>query len=226
MFGVESYNVVEIGPFGIFEGTVNGVSYAGGRNGPPWPCLGGGAINSILTLPNNPNFIWIASVNGGIWKTTDGGVNWVSITDLKVPSLSVPHISFDPTDSTFNTIVAAVGGSSNFGGIAGNLVGLYYTTNGGATWTVPDRSLFQDSGTQLMKAFKIGQRIVACIGGWADNTINTAVYVSESLGVPGSWTAKTPDATRCSDMVYMHSSTTFVAAIYGTVSFSLYLSSF
>jgi len=206
---VEGYKVVEIGPYGILIGSVNGVSFAG--SGPP--TLGGGAIQSILTLPTDPKSIWIASVNGGVWKTTDGGVNWKSLTDFKVPSLSLSHISFDPTDPTFNTIIAAVSAPSNAAGAAGNLIGVYYTTDGGNTWTVPDRFLFQNSGTFVDKAFKIGQRIVTCIGGWLYATVNNGIYVSDNLGVPGSWSGKGPAGSRCADMVYIQSTSTFVAAL-------------
>jgi len=168
-----SYTVTEMGPFGIYQGTANGVDYAyyGGRGSPPLPCAGGGAVSGLLTLPSDPNTIWLASVNGGVWKTTNGGANWVSLTDFKVPSLSVNHLSFDLTDPTYNTIIASVAGASNLAKAAGNMVGMYYTTNGGNSWTVPDASSFQTNGIQVRASFKIVTRIVACINAFWSGAI-------------------------------------------------------
>jgi len=208
------YSVTEVGPFGMDRfGKVNA-----------------GAVSAILAHPTNPNIIWlgtltsfvdfplilcnVGSVNGGVWKTTNGGASWTSLTDLKVPSYSVSHLSFDPTDASLNTIIAAIGSPSNDAGLAGNAVGVYYTTNGGTSWTVPAASTFQSNGLILRQAYKIGSKIVACIrsASWY-GTITQPFFVSNDLGA--TWTAKGPSSgsVSCADMAYVHSTTTFVAAL-------------
>ena len=76
-----------------------------------------GAISAIAISPADPNIIYVGAVNGGVWKTTNGTAaspNWVSQTD-SFGSLSMGRgIAFDPTDGTFNTVVAGVG---RFGGV-------------------------------------------------------------------------------------------------------------
>ena len=43
---------------------------------------GVGRINIVEFNPINPNIIWVGSPSGGLWKSTDGGENWSSNTDL------------------------------------------------------------------------------------------------------------------------------------------------
>ena len=45
-----------------------------------------GAIEAIATDPTNANIIYAGSVNGGVWKTTDGGATWTPLTDQKSPA--------------------------------------------------------------------------------------------------------------------------------------------
>ncbi len=104
-----------------------------------------GAIQAILVDPAlGANTLFAASVNGGIWKTTDGGTNWTPLTD-KQSSLSVATLSLDPNDPTGKTIIAGLGITSNgeysqFNmaapqGRGGLQNGLLYSTDGGASWS-------------------------------------------------------------------------------------------
>jgi hypothetical protein len=51
-----------------------------------WAWIGpkniGGRIRSILVHPNSPNTMYIGSVSGGIWKTTNGGTSWKILSDF------------------------------------------------------------------------------------------------------------------------------------------------
>jgi hypothetical protein len=97
-----------------------------------------GAIETVLTVPNNPNVVYIGTVNGGVWKTTDAtdpAPMWVPLTDNQ-PSLSIADMEFDSTDSTDNSIIVGIGRESNFGGIGGALSGVMYSKDGGQSWNV------------------------------------------------------------------------------------------
>src|SRR5262249_22367745 len=73
----------------------------------------GGAIEAILLDPKlGANTMFAASVNGGIFRTTDGGTTWTPLTD-KQASLSIASLGLDPADPTGRTIVAGVGITSN-----------------------------------------------------------------------------------------------------------------
>ena len=97
-----------------------------------------GAVHVVLPHPTNPDILYAAGVNGGIWKTsnaTSNVPNWTPLTDM-LPSLSIGALDFDYSDSTYQTLVAGVGRFSSFGRNGGGRTGVYKTTNGGATWSV------------------------------------------------------------------------------------------
>ena len=39
----------------------------------------GGRSAAVTGVPNQPNLFYFGATGGGIWKTTDGGKNWVKI---------------------------------------------------------------------------------------------------------------------------------------------------
>ena len=63
---------------------------------------------------------------GRIWKTADRGQTWTSISGeagpSPLPNMPVFVVKFDPADATSQTLYA------------GTLIGVYVTTDGGATW--------------------------------------------------------------------------------------------
>jgi hypothetical protein len=98
-----------------------------------------GAIKVVAPHPTDPNVVFVGTVNGGIWKTTNGIAphpNWESETDDK-GSLSIGALAFDPTDSNHLTLVAGTGRFSSFGD-GGARTGILRTTDGGSTWNLLD----------------------------------------------------------------------------------------
>lgn len=96
-----------------------------------------GAIQGLATHPTNPDIMYVGTVQGGIWRTSNATAvspTWTPQTDF-LSSLSIGDIEFDPTDATGNTLVAGIGRSSSFAATGGNQTGLLRTTNGGTTWT-------------------------------------------------------------------------------------------
>ena len=67
-----------------------------------WSQLGpgniGGRIRSIVVHPTDPNIIYIGSVSGGVWKTTNGGTGWFPLKD-NMENLAVCSMVMDPTNS-------------------------------------------------------------------------------------------------------------------------------
>jgi photosystem II stability/assembly factor-like uncharacterized protein len=99
-----------------------------------WDWLGpsniGGRIRTILPDPNNSNVLWIGSVSGGIWKSTNAGASWSPADDF-MTSLAVTSMVFDP--SSTNIMYAATGeGFGNRDGLPG--AGILKSTDGGLTW--------------------------------------------------------------------------------------------
>ncbi len=130
-----------VGPLYIPEGPT---SLANGQtenivspSGTPNPVSGG--IQTVLADPTDPNTLYIGTVNGGVWKTTNaqaaGGPIWSPLTD-SLPSLSIGALAFDKSDATNQTLIAGIGRSSSFALAGGKLDGLLRSSNGGQSWSV------------------------------------------------------------------------------------------
>ena len=116
------------------SGHLNPIDPVAGINPAGWQWLGpgniGGRVRAIVIHPNDPQTLWLGSVSGGIWKTTDGGANWAPLADF-MANLAVSSMVIDPTNP--NILYAGTGeGYFNFDSIRG--AGIFKTTDGGATW--------------------------------------------------------------------------------------------
>ena len=91
-----------------------------------------GPITAIAADPTDANKIFVTSPGGGIWRTTNGGINWSPLTDNQ-STLFVGAITIAPSNS--NTIYAATGDpNGTFASYTGQ--GVLKSTDGGSTWTL------------------------------------------------------------------------------------------
>lgn len=102
-----------------------GPDYKNGTSG--WN-PGVGRVTSIAVQENNQNHIIVGTPGGGVWKTTDGGVNWSVLTD-NLSNIDVYALAMDPVDSNIY-----YWGSTN-----GNI---FKSIDAGATW-----NLLADTGS-------------------------------------------------------------------------------
>ena len=89
---------------------------------------GQGRINAIAVDPNNSNTYYVGAPAGGIWKSTDAGVNWQPLTDY-LPQIGVSGIAISPTDS--NIIYIATGDDDANDSPS---IGVMKSIDGGTTW--------------------------------------------------------------------------------------------
>lgn len=97
-----------------------------------------GAVQAIAAHPVNPDIIYVGAVNGGVWvsiNATAAQPSWTPLTD-NLPSQSIGALAMDPLDPARRTVIAGTGRLSNFANRGDDEIGVYYTTNGGANWTV------------------------------------------------------------------------------------------
>jgi photosystem II stability/assembly factor-like uncharacterized protein len=91
----------------------------------------GGRMSRAAGVPGDPNVYYAATASGGVWKSTDGGVNWRSIFDDQ-PIASIGSIAIAPSDP--NVVYVGSGEANIRGNVApGN--GIYRSTDAGKTWT-------------------------------------------------------------------------------------------
>ena len=83
---------------------------------------GVGRVTSVAIESSNSNHVIIGAASGGVWRTTDAGVNWTVLTD-NISSLNVTTWAINPTDNT-----------NYFWGSTGGVI--YSSEDSGATWNV------------------------------------------------------------------------------------------
>ena len=119
------------GPGAILNGQDEGIVTPQGNN----PVSG--SIQAIAPVPGNVDVIYVATSNGGVWKTTNATAvtpTWTPLTDQAFPNLSLNSIALSPLDS--NTVFAGSGRVSSLSNDGGTPFGLGRSTDGGTTWAV------------------------------------------------------------------------------------------
>ncbi|MFC2092694.1 T9SS type A sorting domain-containing protein, partial [Bacteroidota bacterium] len=151
----------------------------------------GNISSRIVTIsydPNNPNILYLGAAFGGVWKSTNGGVNWTSKTDYEV-SLSSGSIAIDPNNSNivyYGTGEATYSGASYYGR------GLLKSTNGGNTWTNYSADLPSLTYTsRIVVRPNHSNELLAAMG-------NAGLFRSTNAGVNWSIVA----GGRCDDVVF------------------------
>ena len=92
----------------------------------------GGRSAAVAGVVSQPNVYYYGATGGGVWKSTDGGINWESVSDGSVFGTgSVGAIAV--SDSDPNVVYVGMGESP----IRGNVShgdGVYKSTDAGKTW--------------------------------------------------------------------------------------------
>ncbi len=106
---------------------------------PIGPNNSGGRIRAIAIDPGNANNIWVGSVAGGIWRTTNAGTSWAPVNDF-MADLAISSLVINPA----NPSVMYAGTGEGFA-LAGNEgepitpdglrgLGVFKSTDAGLTW--------------------------------------------------------------------------------------------
>lgn len=99
-----------------------------------WRLVGpfrGGRVSAVTGIPGDPSTFYFGGAGGGVWRTTDGGQSWTSLTDEQ-PLASVGSIAVaesDPSVIYVGTGEASIRDHVSYGN------GVYKSTDSGKTWS-------------------------------------------------------------------------------------------
>ena len=113
---------------------------------PDWERLdttGGGMQTGIAVHPRNPDIVYMASDNGGLFKTENGGDSWFSVSS-NLGAYRLSFVTLDPLDPSVIYVAASTEyGQRTSGGGKGEI---YRSLNGGGAWEfLSDAMGFQNS---------------------------------------------------------------------------------
>jgi photosystem II stability/assembly factor-like uncharacterized protein len=173
-----------------------------------WTCLGptpinfygtsSGRVSTVAYDPRDPtgNTIFLGGAQGGVWKTTDGGLHWFPKTDNE-KALASGSIAIDPNTSGNRSIIyCGTGEGVWFGGAPYSGCGILKSTDGGETWSLfrkglPNRTIFY----KVVVNPRDPNQLFAAL--------QTGLYRSENGGE--SWEKIIPSDTakkQCTDVVF------------------------
>ena len=94
------------------------------------PFRGGRAV-AVAGVATQPSTYYFGATGGGIWKTTDSGATWVSVSDGQLKSGSVGALAVSESDP--NVVYAGMGEACVRGNAASG-DGVYKSVDSGKTW--------------------------------------------------------------------------------------------
>jgi photosystem II stability/assembly factor-like uncharacterized protein len=87
-----------------------------------------GRVNVVRQHPNNSNLLFAGAASGGLWKSTNGGINWMTSTD-DLAAIGITDIVF--SSSNANIMYLATGDRDAADTYS---IGVLISTDGGDTW--------------------------------------------------------------------------------------------
>ena len=91
----------------------------------------GGRSLGIAGSSSRPDEYYFGATGGGLWKTTDGGIEWKPVTDGQISSSSIGAVAVAESNPD---IVYIGGGEVALRGSITQGDGVYKTTDGGKSW--------------------------------------------------------------------------------------------
>jgi photosystem II stability/assembly factor-like uncharacterized protein len=91
----------------------------------------GGRVAAVAGVTSQPNVYYFGATGGGVWKTTDSGVNWEPISDNHFKTGSVGAIAVAESDP--NVIYVGMGEETVRGNVSHG-DGIYKSLDAGKTW--------------------------------------------------------------------------------------------
>ncbi len=92
----------------------------------------GGRVTAVAGVRSEPDTFYMGSTGGGVWKTTNAGLDWVNVSDGYFRAASMGALAV--ADSDPNVVYAGTGSACIRGNVSPGL-GVYKSVDAGASWT-------------------------------------------------------------------------------------------
>ncbi len=134
-----------------------------------------GKVHALWINPANQDQV-LAGTESGLWKTSDGGHNWINLTDCCLSGTGISCIAVQPGDTNIIYIGSGVGNNvkstdHNYG------YGIFKSTDGGISWQnlEVDNSLFPKENfcSKIMVHPVLFTNVYAIIGSRAYKSVNS-----------------------------------------------------
>lgn len=106
-----------------------------------------GRVNCMAFHPSNDNTFWIGSAQGGLWKTTNGGGDWVEVPFATFPQTGLSDVEVAPSNAQVLYVATGDVDASlpgELSGFPGFSYGVIKSTDGGSSWKQTGLSMTPD----------------------------------------------------------------------------------
>jgi len=160
-------------------------------------CIGpanmSGRIGDIDAVASNPNIIYVGGAEGGVWKSTNGGLTWTPVFDDQ-PVASIGAIAINQANPDIVWVGTGEAAVRNSVGVGR---GVYLTLDGGKTWKLMGLEKTEKISKILLQPENPEVAFVGALGAtWGDSsergvyktvdrgkTWKKILYVNEKTGV-------------------------------------------
>ncbi len=159
------------------------------------PAVMSGRIAAIAVAPTEPMTIWVGSASGGLWKSADGGAEFVPVFDDHVASIGA--IAVDPTDP--DTVWVGTGETWVRNSVSIGR-GVYRTTDGGDTWRLMGLERTERIARIIVHPSQPDTVFVAATGQLWNSNPERGVYRTSDGGKSWQLVLFVDDDTGCADL--------------------------
>ena len=166
----------------------------------PWVFAGpsnvGGRITALAVHPSEPNVVYAGAALGGVFKSTDGGLNYVPVFEEDF-ALSTGALAMDPSNA--QRVWVGTGEANSSGDSYGGN-GVYLSEDGGQTWQHKGLEATRHIGRIVVDPTDANRVYVAAMGELFGTNPERGLYRTNDGGNTWSRVLFVTDSTGCVDV--------------------------
>ncbi len=156
-----------------------------------------GRVTSIDALHSNPDIIYLGTASGGVWKTENGGSNWLPIFDDQ-PILNIGAVAIQQSNPSVLWVGTGEGNPRNSLNLGG---GIYKSLDGGKTWQLKGLEKTSNIHRVIIDPTEPNTVYAAAIGNPYAEHPQRGVYKTTDGGNSWKLILHTNDTSGCAELV-------------------------